>query len=253
MSRVSLRVIEGGLGVLTLERTDARNAIDPRMVEGLERSIEALAAAPEVRAVLIRAEGSAFSVGGDLHYLGERTDRLAEELEPMVGRYHGLLARLARLPVPVVCAVEGAVAGGALGLLWCADVTIVAEDTKLATGFLELGLSADGGSTWWLPRLIGIVRAKELLLAGRVLSGAEAAEWGLVTTALPAAEVDAHAERIARLLAARPGKAYSEIRTLLANGLERDLAQGLDAERDAMLRTAATGEARVRIARFGQA
>jgi 2-(1,2-epoxy-1,2-dihydrophenyl)acetyl-CoA isomerase len=154
--------------------------------------------------------------------------------------------------MPVVCAATGAVAGGALGLLWCADVTVVARDAKLATGFLELGLSGDGGSSWWLPRLVGIGRARELLLGGRVLSGAEAAEWGLVTTALPADEVKAHAERVARSLAARHGTAYVEIRQLLANAEQRDLRQALNAEQEAMQRTAASDEARGLIARFGR-
>jgi 2-(1,2-epoxy-1,2-dihydrophenyl)acetyl-CoA isomerase len=253
MSRASFAVGDDGLGVLTLERADARNAIDPEMVVGLERAVAAaLAGDAAVRAVLIRALGPTFSVGGDLDYLGERADRLPEELDPMVALFHDTLAQIAELPVPVVCAARGAVAGGALGLLYCADVTIVADDAKLATGFLQLGLSGDGGSSWWLPRLIGIVRAKELLLAGRVLSGAEAAEWGLVTTALPADEVDAHAERVARALAAGPGAAYAEIRGLLAGSLRHDLRQGLSAEHAAMLRTAATDEARERVARFGR-
>jgi 2-(1,2-epoxy-1,2-dihydrophenyl)acetyl-CoA isomerase len=251
MSRASFTVGEGGVGVLTLERTDARNAIDPEMVMGLSRAVEAVAGDPGVRAVLIRALGPAFSVGGDLGYLSERADRLPETLEPMVARYHETLARLAELPMPVVCAATGAVAGGALGLLWCADVTVVARDAKLATGFLELGLSGDGGSSWWLPRLVGIGRARELLLGGRVLSGAEAAEWGLVTTALPADEVKAHAERVARSLA-RHGTAYVEIRQLLANAEQRDLRQALEAEQEAMQRTAASDEARGLIARFGR-
>ncbi len=221
------------------------------MVRGLAQAIDAAAGSEDVRAVLIRAVGPAFSVGGDLDYLGERADRLPEELDPMVALFHETLARLAELPVAVVCAARGAVAGGALGLLWCADVTIVAERRQARDGVLALGLSGDGGSSWWLPRLIGIVRAKELLLAGRVLSGAEAAEWGLVTTALPADEVDAHAERVARELAARPGEAYAEIRALLAGSLRHDLRQGLGAEHAAMLRTAATDEARERVARFG--
>jgi enoyl-CoA hydratase/carnithine racemase len=252
MSRASFTVGDDGLGVLTLERADARNAIDPDMVRGLAQAVDAAAGSDDVRALLIRALGPTFSVGGDLDYLGERADRLPEELDPMVALFHETLARLAELPVPVVCAARGAVAGGALGLLYCADVTIVADDAKLATGFLQLGLSGDGGSSWWLPRLVGIVRAKELLLAGRVVSGAEAAEWGLVTTALPPEEVDGHAERVARQLAARAGAAYAEIRSLLAGSLRHDLRQGLDAEYAAMLRSSATDEARERVARFGR-
>jgi 2-(1,2-epoxy-1,2-dihydrophenyl)acetyl-CoA isomerase len=252
MSRASFAVGDGGVGVLTLERADARNAIDPEMVMGLSRAAEAAAGDPDLRAVLIRAQGPAFSVGGDLRYLSEHADQLAETLEAMVPRYHETLTRLAELPLPVVCAATGAVAGGALGLLWCADITIVARDAKLATGFLELGLSGDGGSSWWLPRLVGIGRARELLLGGRVLSGAEAADWGLVTTALPADEVEAYAESVARGLAGRPNTAYAEIRKLLANADARDLRQALTAEQEAIQRTAVTNDARELIARFSR-
>jgi 2-(1,2-epoxy-1,2-dihydrophenyl)acetyl-CoA isomerase len=251
MSRASFRAAEDGVGVLTLQRPEARNAIDPEMVEGLARATTAAADDPGLRALVIRAEGPAFSVGGDLKYLGARPDDLRDELEPMVALYHETLERLARLPVPVVSAASGAVAGGALGLLWIADVTIVAQDAKLATGFLELGLSGDGGSTWWLPRLIGLQRARQLLLHRGPITGAIAKEWGLVTLAVPAPEVDPEGERAARALAANPTAAYAEIRRLLAGAFERDLSGGLKAEHEAMLRTAETEGARARIARFG--
>lgn len=244
--RVAL-TFEDGIARLVLARADARNAIDPAMVKALADAVERCVGA---RALLIAHDGPTFSVGGDLAYLGPRSARLPEELEPMIGLYHQTLARLAELPLPVVCAVRGAVAGGALGLLWCADVTVVAVDAKLAAGFTKLGLSGDGGSSWWLPRLIGIARAKELLLAGRVLSGAEAADWGLVTSAVPADQVQPESERVARALAQLPAPAYAAVRALLAGAFDRDLAAGLEAEQEAMLRTAATKDARELIAAF---
>jgi 2-(1,2-epoxy-1,2-dihydrophenyl)acetyl-CoA isomerase len=238
---------EDGIARLTLVRADARNAIDPPMVEALA---DAVAKSVDARTLLVTHDGPTFSVGGDLRYLGARSDRLPEELGPMVGVYHDTLARIAELPIPVVCAVKGAVAGGALGLLWCADVTIVARDTRLVAGFMKLGLSGDGGSSWWLPRLAGFTRARELLLAGRELSGAEAVEWGLATRAVAGDRVGEESERVARELAEMPAAAYAETRILLARAFERDLAAGLDAERAAMLRTAATEHARARVARF---
>lgn len=238
---------EDGIARLTLARAEARNAIDPAMVEALADAVSRCAHA---RALLLTHDGPAFSVGGDLRYLGARSDRLAEELEPMVALYHQTLARIVALPAPVVCAVRGAVAGGALGLLWCADVTIVAQGAKLASGFLELGLSGDGGSTWWLPRLVGLQRARQLLLHQGPITGAMARDWGLVTNAVAEGEVEADAERAVRVLAARPPKAYAEIRALLAGSFGRDLVTGLEAERQAMLGTAATRDARERVARF---
>jgi 2-(1,2-epoxy-1,2-dihydrophenyl)acetyl-CoA isomerase len=238
---------DDGIARLRLARPEARNAIDPAMVRALADAVQRCA---DARALLIEHDGPTFSVGGDLRYLGARSDRLPEELEPMIALYHETLARIAELPAPVVCAARGAVAGGALGLLWCADVSVLALDAELASGFLELGLSGDGGSTWWLPRLVGLQRARQLLLHRGPITGAMAAEWGLVTAAVAEEEVDAAAERAARALAARPAAAYAETRALLAGAFERDLHAGLEAEHQAMLRTAATGEARQRVADF---
>jgi 2-(1,2-epoxy-1,2-dihydrophenyl)acetyl-CoA isomerase len=247
--RVTL-TFEEGIGRLTLARAEARNAIDPAMVEGLAEALDKAAAHDGLRALLMRADGPAFSVGGDLRYMAPRVDQLADEFSSMIGRFHEVLQRIAELPVPVVCAAKGAVAGGALGLLWCSDLTIVAHSTTIAAGFLELGLSGDGGSTWWLPRLVGLQRARQLLLHHGPITGAQANEWGLVTRALPEDEVEADAERAVRALASRPAAAYAEIRALLARSFERDLADGLGAEREAMIRTVSTGEARERIWRW---
>jgi enoyl-CoA hydratase/carnithine racemase len=247
--RVALS-FDTGIARLSLVRADAGNAIDPAMVRALAEAVESVEGASDVGALLIRHEGRAFSVGGDLGYLGPRAERLPEELEPMVGLYHETLARLARLPLAIVCAARGAVAGGALGLMWVADVTIVSQDAKLATGFLELGLSGDGGSTWWLPRLVGLGRARQLMLDREPIDGTLAAKWGLITKALPADEVDAEAERAARTLAARPSAAYAEIRALLVESFGRSLEAGLQAEQDAMQRSAATDVARERVAAF---
>jgi enoyl-CoA hydratase/carnithine racemase len=248
--RISLTVDDDGLGRLTLARSDAGNAIDSEMVRALASAVDQVAEHDGLRALLISAEGRAFSVGGDLNHLHAELDRLPELLNEMVSFYHDALLRIATLPVPVVCAVQGAVGGGALGLLWVADVTIVASDAKLASGFLDLGLSGDGGSTWWLPRLIGLQRARQLLLSPGPITGATAAEWGLVTTAVPAEDVDAEAERAVRELVRRPAQAYAEVRALLAGTFERKLVEGLGAEREAIVRTAASEDAREGVTAF---
>jgi 2-(1,2-epoxy-1,2-dihydrophenyl)acetyl-CoA isomerase len=247
--RASLQV-EDGLARLELVRAGERNAIDPAMVQTLAAAVAACAAAPALRALLICADGPAFSVGGDLRHLATHLDRLPDELEAMITPYHRTLATLAQLPLPVVCAVQGPIAGGGLGLLWCADVVIASEDARLSTAFARLGLSGDGGGSWWLPRLVGMRRARQLLLGGRELSATEALEWGLVDRVVGAQELRAQALLAARELARGPTTAYGELRRLLVGALERPLAAGLDAERDACVRTSATADAREGIAAF---
>jgi 2-(1,2-epoxy-1,2-dihydrophenyl)acetyl-CoA isomerase len=129
-------------------------------------------------------------------------------------------------------------------------VVVAADDLKLATGFGRLGLNGDGGSSWWLPRLIGMPRARELLIGGRVLNAGEALELGLVGRVVPRAELEAEALAAARALAAGPTVALIEIRRLLIGSGERTLAEGLAAEHEAMIRTGGTSDAREGIAAF---
>lgn len=249
--RVDLTV-DGGVAHVRLVRAGAGNAIDPAMVRALDDAVSACAGDAAVRAVLISATGAAFTVGGDLRHLQARLDRLPEELAEMIGVYHSTLVRLAGLPVPVVCAVHGPVAGGGLGLLWCADVVIAAEDARLATGFVGLGLSGDGGSSWFLPRLVGLRRAQEMILHNRVLTAVEALEWGLVSKVVSRACLEAEARETVTRLAEGPTVAYGEMRRLLLRSLCVGLEDQLDAERQAIMRCGATADARGGITAFAE-
>jgi 2-(1,2-epoxy-1,2-dihydrophenyl)acetyl-CoA isomerase len=250
MARRAELTFDDGVARLRLVRADAGNAIDPEMVEGIAAAVAACGSGGGVRALLISAEGPSFTVGGDLQHFGSRLERLAQELDEMVGAYHKSLGTLAELPVPVVCAVQGGAAGGGLGLLWCADVVVAADDLKLATGFARLGLNGDGGSSWWLPRLVGMPRARELLIGGRVLNADEALAWGLVSRVVPREELESEALAVARELAAGPTVALAEIRRLLAGSGARSLHEGLAAEHEAMIRTGATSDAREGVTAF---
>jgi 2-(1,2-epoxy-1,2-dihydrophenyl)acetyl-CoA isomerase len=247
--RVTLEV-EGGVARLRLARPEAHNGIDPGMVDALGAAVAACDGRPDIRCLLIGAEGSSFSVGGDLRHLAGALDRLPEELERMIGDYHVTLARLAALPVPVVCGVRGAVAGGALGLLWCADVVIAAADLRLTSGFAQLGLSGDGGSTWHLPRLVGMRRALDFTLGGLVLSADEALDWGLVSRVVPVEVLEAAAEETARRFAAGPTVAYAHIRRLLRTSWSATFEEQLAAERAAIVDCGRAADAREGIAAF---
>ncbi len=247
--RVTLEV-DGRVARLRLARPDGRNGIDPAMVAGLGAAVAAVEEHAGVRCLLVCAGGPHFSVGGDLHHLAGIAERIPEELDAMVAAYHVILSRLAGLPVPVVCAVQGAAAGGALGLLWCADVVIASADLRLASGFVKLGLSGDGGSTWHLPRLVGMRRAMELTLDGLVLSAEEALEWGLVGRVVPVDALESEAEATACRYAAGPTVAYGHIRRLLRTSWSATFEEQLAAERVAIVDCGGTGDAREGIEAF---
>jgi 2-(1,2-epoxy-1,2-dihydrophenyl)acetyl-CoA isomerase len=161
----------------------------------------------------------------------------------MTTGYHAALQILDSLEVPLVAAVHGAVAGGGLGLIYVADVVIAAEGTRFATGFSGLGLSGNGGGTWFLPRLVGMRRAAELYFGQRVLDADEGAAWGLISHVVPAADLAAVSERTARQLAGGPTRAFGEIRALLRRAHEASLSDQLQAETRALSRTAGTRDA----------
>lgn len=242
--------IDAGIAELRLTRADAGNAIDPawvvafdEAVAGIETALAAPGGPAAIRAVLITAEGRAFTVGGDLkHFVGQR-DRLADELESMVIPFNATLVRLAELPVPVVAAVHGPIAGGGLGLAWCSDIVIAAPEARFATGFHKLGLSGDGGSSWFLPRLVGLRRAQQMLLGGRVLDAAEALDWGLVTEVVPGGSLPARAREVAAELAAGPPLSLGRTRALLHGAFEVSLAEHMRREGEHMKASGATADA----------
>jgi 2-(1,2-epoxy-1,2-dihydrophenyl)acetyl-CoA isomerase len=229
--------VRAGLGVLRLNRPQARNALSPAVIADLHAAALRCAADAELRALLICASGSHFTVGADIRVLSSIDPH---DLQLAVSRYHEALQILDRLLVPVVAAVQGAVAGGGLGLICVADIVLAAEGTRFATGFASLGLAGDGGSTWFLPRLVGTRRAAEMLLEQRVLDATEAADWGLITRVVAAAELQEQAEAVAAILAAGPGQALGELRALLRSSPTSTLEEQMTAETDALARTAIT-------------
>jgi 2-(1,2-epoxy-1,2-dihydrophenyl)acetyl-CoA isomerase len=242
--------VASGLAHVRLTRPQAHNAIDRVMSRRLLEVAGELAGRSDLRAVLIDAEGEDFTVGGDLRYLDGAGDRLSAELEVMVGHFHAALLTFHTLRVPVVTAVQGAAAGGGLGLLWCADAVLMADDARLVSGFSRLGLAGDGGSSWAVPRLAGARRAWRFLADAQPLSAADALEWGLVSEVVPAAELELRATELARRLAAGPTRAYGSLRRLIAAAPASSWADQLDSERQVMRELSTSDDARDGIAAF---
>jgi len=241
--RVQLTV-QADLAEIRLTWPERFNAIDPAWVAALAEAIEGCAVRDDIRAVLICADGRRFSVGGDLEHFAARAADLDVALAEMVPPYHVALERLASLPYPVVCAVQGSAAGGGLGLLYSADVVISADDAVFACGFSELGVSGDGGGTWYLPRLVGLRRAQELMYLGRRLTAQEALEWGLITTVVPADELEQRARAVASTLAAGPTIAFAHMRRMLRESWGASLREQLTSESEAILACGETQDAR---------
>jgi 2-(1,2-epoxy-1,2-dihydrophenyl)acetyl-CoA isomerase len=240
-----------GIARLRLVRGENGNAIDKAMVEALQEATQVIRdKAGALRAVLIDAEGPNFTVGGDLVHFQDHLHRLADELAVMVEPFHEILVALAELPVPVVCAAQGAVAGGGLGLLWVSDIVIASDDLKVVTAFSRLGVSGDGGGSWFLPRLVGLRKALELTLESPVLDAAAALQHGLVTRVVDRTDLAGEADSTVRRLAAGPTVGLGLQRALLRRADTRTLHEGLDAELDAMRISGASADAAAGMAAF---
>ncbi|TDC99509.1 enoyl-CoA hydratase [Saccharopolyspora terrae] len=243
LETVDFRITDG-IGEIRLNRPAERNALDQAVADDLYEVALRCASDSGIRALLISGNGPAFTVGGDISVFADAGEgELPAVLRRMTTPYHEALRIFSQLEAPIVTAVHGAVAGGGLGLLYVADIAFAAEGTKFATGFTSLGLSGDGGNSWFLPRLVGPRRAAELYFEQRVLEAAEAAEWGLVSHVVTADVLEERARSAAQRLAQGPIRAYGEIRRLLRDSWSSTLSQQLVAETEAIGRAAATDDA----------
>jgi 2-(1,2-epoxy-1,2-dihydrophenyl)acetyl-CoA isomerase len=235
--------VADGIAHVRLNRPEARNAFDMRACEQMLEVATRIAADDGLRAVLITGAGPVFSVGGDIAAFSEGAADLPDLLSRMALLMHEAFRLLARVNVPIVTAVHGACAGGALGLLYPADVTIAAAGTKFAAGFGRLGITADSGNTWYLPKFIGIRHAAEMLFEDRTIDADTAADWGLITRVVPAEQLAAEAEATVRKLAAGATRVYGEMRRLLHNSWTTSVDHALSEEVEALRRIAHTADA----------
>jgi len=241
-----------------LDRPDKRNALTDGMVAAFTAAVEGAGQDEAVRVLAVSAEGPHFCTGFDIvgrnavprgavtdaGQAGGRAGAPAAEAprRPRAGsiqrrlptQAHRLIPLLLSVQVPVVCAVQGWTAGIGLQIALAADVTIAAADARLWEPFAERGLTPDSGATWLLPRRVGEVRAREMLLLGRVVSGSEAEAWGLVHRAVPAGELGTAAGEVVRQLADGPTVALGLTKWLLHAGAQAPLEQQLRNEGFAM-------------------
>ena len=223
-----------------LDKPAKRNALDDDMVELLIDGIDAAGREESVRAILLTAEGDHFCSGFDI--VGRNAADRGDDVKPRVGSIqrrlpsqgHRLIPLLGTVQIPVVVAARGWVAGVGLHLAAAADFLVLAEDATVWEPYAQRGFTPDTGGTWLLPRLVGVQRARELLLRGTRITGATAVEWGLGHVAVPASDVDSAAIALAEELAAGPTVTLGLTKWMLQVAGENTFDQQLRAEAFAM-------------------
>lgn len=228
-----------GVAHVTLDRPDAHNALDRATAIDLRDALTAATTAGDVRCVVLEGSESAFCTGADLAaFEGDGTDE--RRLDAVATRLHESVKTLATADVPTITAVSGVAAGGGFGLALAGDVVLASETARFEYSYPRVGLSGDAGATWFLPRLVGLRRAREFLLLDEPVGPSEAVEMGLATEAV---DQDGWRERVDDLasdLASGPTKAYATAKRLFNRSYERSLSTQLAAEKDAISRLART-------------
>ena len=220
---------DAGIARVVLNRPLQLNAISPGLLEDLDRVCAAVEGDPGVRAVALTAAGRAFCAGADLKAVRELVPD-AQRWSGFMRLWHRVFNRIEALPVPVIAGVHGLALAGGLELLLVADLVVMDATARLGDQHANFGLIAGGGGSQRLPRLIGARRAKELMLLGGWLDAEQALAWGVVNQVVPAGEVPAAVEAMARALADKSVSASRTVKRLIAEGLDATLAEGLELE-----------------------
>lgn len=240
MSGNVLYAVTDGVASITLSRPQVLNALDAQMIVRLREMCEQAQGDAQVRAILLRGEGPAFLAGGDVAFFHANLARAPEMVIELAGELHRAILALRGAMKPVVASVHGAVAGAGMSLMAAADFVIAAADTQFTMAYSRIGASPDGGSTFFLPRLIGYQRAMELLLLSDTVDAETLRGFGLINRVVPAAQLKTETQAIVARFVAGPTRAFGETKALANRAYDSSLETQLEAEARAFARCAGT-------------
>ncbi len=242
---------EAGVATIVLNRPDAFNAFTIEMGEELQHAVGRCRAEDDIRAVVITGTGKAFSSGGDIRAMHEalQGDIQAHFLR-LTKSVHDAVLAIRALPKPVIAAINGVVAGGALGFALSCDLRIASEAAKFNTAYLNIAGTPDCGNSYFLTHAVGLFKATELLLLPENIDAAEALRIGLVHRVVPAAELKQRTNELANRLATSPTVAIGRMKRLLNSALHNDLSAQLNDEGWSIALSGATEDFREGISAF---
>jgi 2-(1,2-epoxy-1,2-dihydrophenyl)acetyl-CoA isomerase len=223
------------VATLTLNRPQTKNALTRELVQALGDELTRLAEDRSVRAIVLTGTGGAFCSGADLKAAMVDPDSMATTGEALEG-YHRVVRAIAATPQPVIAAVDGPAVGFGCDLALACDLRIVSSRAYLQEKFVRIGLMPDGGGSLWLPRMIGLGRALEIMMTGRKIEAHEATALGLANRVVEAELLEGEARKLATQLAKGPPLALAAIKRAARAGLDGGLEDALARERDSQLK-----------------
>lgn len=220
--------VENGVATITLNRPDVYNALNDEITYELQDALKAVAKDAAARVVVLTGAGKAFCSGQDLKASAATPNRSFQE--SLHKRYNPIIRAMRQLPKPIVCRLNGVAAGAGCSLALACDVIVAAEDAVLTEVFINIGLVPDSGSSYFLPRLVGMAKAFELCTLGSKVKATEAAAWGLINRAVPADQLDEAVRNYTDYYATAPTKAIGLIKKMLQKSATATLDEMLEYE-----------------------
>lgn len=219
----------GAVATITLNRPEARNALDLVMRRELLAALDEVEADDAARVLVVTGAGGHFCAGGDVKSMRERRHTAAEGRR-RVEMLNRMVLRLVDFPRPTIAMVDGYAVGAGCNLALCCDLVVASDRARFGELFWKIGLVPDGGGTWLLPRVIGLARAKELIFTADVIDAAEAVRIGLVNRVVPAADLPGVTRTLAEKIAAGPPGVLQMAKHMVNRAASTDLAAALDLE-----------------------
>ncbi len=221
--------LENGVAEITLNRPEALNAFNDEMAAEVQDALKTAERDSNVRALLLTGAGKGFCAGQDLNAVRERPENHSFR-DHLLKTFNPVVAKLASIEKPVIAAVNGAAVGAGFGIALACDIRYASETAKFRMAFIGIGLAPDSGTSYFLPRLLGLGRALELAYTNELVDARTALDLGLVNKIFPAADLLPQARALASQLAAGPTRGYGLTKRAMAHAAAGTLADALDYE-----------------------
>jgi 2-(1,2-epoxy-1,2-dihydrophenyl)acetyl-CoA isomerase len=241
---------QGPIATISFHRPEAMNSLNEIMAQELHSIITEFTNDPDLRVIILRGTGKLFMAGGDVAFFHRHLSDIEQKVHAVISQVHQVVQMIQQSDKIIIAAVHGSVAGIGVSFMLAADLVIAADDTKFTLAYSKIGATPDGGVTFTLPRIVGTKKAMELALLSDVFDAKMAKTYGLINWVVKSEELEQETINIATHIASGPAFTYANIKHLINNTWERDLAGQLKAEEKSFIAVAKTEDFRRGVTAF---
>jgi 2-(1,2-epoxy-1,2-dihydrophenyl)acetyl-CoA isomerase len=230
MSNTILFEQHGSIGVMTFNRPEVFNAMSSELITAFRDMTSNIIKSTTLRALIVKGAGKAFLAGGDVSVFYKQRNTVADTVKPIGDALHEGIINMRNMPFPVIAEVQGACAGAGVSVMMACDFAIASTAATFKTAYTQIGLSPDGGSTYFLPRLVGMRKAAELIMLSDVINAEQALSLGLVNRVVAPDALPSEVQQLAERLSQGATQAYARAKRLINQSWQTPMQQHLDDE-----------------------